>query len=58
MMDNLLAKLRSGEAETTLKARRRARRQSGSGTPVSEDADVLAENLLKSLQSPSPEEEQ
>lgn len=53
MMDNLLEKLRSGEAETTVRARRRRhqRQEQVPPSPSEVEADMLAQDLLKNLQS-------
>ena len=67
MMDNLLAKLRAGDAEAAPRTRRRRRNhqkaeeeqstistpeeQVGGGNADNDDAQILAESLLKSLQS-------
>lgn len=54
MMDNLLAKLRSGDAgETTSTLRARRRRNNHTAAPpiAMADADRMAENLLQSLQA-------
>lgn len=52
MMDNLLAKLRSADAEPTVpRTRRRRQRTEEEEQDVRDDDVQLAENLLKSLQS-------
>ena len=51
MMDNLLAKLRSADAEPTVTRTRRRRQQTKEEEQVRDDDVQLAENLLKSLQS-------
>lgn len=51
MMDNLLAKLRSADAEPSVPRTRRRRQRSEEEEQVRDDDVQLAENLLKSLQS-------